>query len=151
MLEFIKFSTRNNCNQNCFFLMIVGTFCTIDNRCTTMQLIVDFFNNSFRITGNNHSLHPLLLGKDGICHPTRNKNRNHRIKRIFPPKGHTCNNHNHPIDNKRNISDISACFLPNCQTDNVCPTTRNIGTQSKANSHSHNDPTKQCIDNWVIC
>ena len=69
LLEFIKLSSGNNRHQNSFFLMIVSSLSAMDYCRPTMQLIVNLINHPVRMTGDNHSLHTLLLGKYRIRHP----------------------------------------------------------------------------------
>ena len=150
LLKFIKLSSCNNCHQNSFFLMIISSLSAMDYCRPTMQLVVNLINHSVWMTGDNHSLHALLLGKDSIRHSARHKNSNHGVQRIFPTKGQTCNQHNNPIDNQGNTPNIPARFFPNSQTDNISPTAGNTGLKGKANPCAHDHTTEKGVDNRII-
>ena len=130
--------------------MIIGPFGIVDNGCTAMQSLMDFLNNFIRLASDNHSLHPLLLGKDSICHSTRNKNGNHRIEGILPTKGHPCYQHDGPIDDERNFTDVLARSLSNGQTDNIGSPTGDIIPKGKTNPCPHNYTPKQGVHDRVI-
>ena len=84
---------------------------------------MNLVNHLFRMTGNNHGLHPLLLGKNSIRYTAGYKDGNHRVESVFPTEGKTSNQHNNPIDNQGDTAYITACFLANGQTNNICPST----------------------------
>ena len=131
--------------------MIIGSFCIVDHGSASVQFFMDFFDYLVRITGHNHGLHAFLLGKDCVCHTARYKNRNHRVKGVFPTKGQTCYQHNRPIDQERNTTNIPPCFLANGQADNICTTARNIVTECKTNPQAHDNTPKKGIDDGILC
>ena len=100
--------------------------------------------------GHNHSLHAFLLGKDRVCHPARDKDGNHRVKSVFPTKGQTRYQHDSPIYQERNTTDIPPRFLANGQTDNIRPTTGDIVSKSKTNPQAHDNAPKKGIDNRIL-
>ena len=86
---------------------------------------MNFVNHFFRMTGDNHGLHPLLLGKDRIRHTAGYKDGNHRVESVFPTEGQTSDQHNNAIYNQGDTANVAASFLADSQTDNIRPPTRN--------------------------
>ena len=130
--------------------MIISPFRIVDNGCSTMQTLMNFLNYLIRLASDNHSLHPLLLGKDCICHSTGHKNGNHRIEGIFPTKGHPCYQHDGPIDDERNFSDVLARSLSNGQANNIGSPTGDIVAKRKSNPCPHYNSPKESIHNRII-
>ena len=52
----------------------------------------------------------VLLGKDSVCDTARDKDGNHRVESVFPAKGQACYQHDSPIDQERNTTDIPPLF-----------------------------------------
>ena len=87
----------------------------------------------------------VLLGKDCICYTARDKDGNHRVEGVFPTKGQTCYQHDGPIYQERNTTNILTRFLANGQTDNIRPTTGDIVAKSKANPQAHDNTPKRAL------
>ena len=100
--------------------------------------------------GHNHSLHAFLLSKDSVCDTARDKDGNHRVESVFPTKGQACYQHDGPIYQERNTTDILTCFLANGQADDIRPTTGDIVAKSKTNPQAHDNTPKKGIDNRIL-
>ena len=92
-----------------------------------------------------------LLSKDSVCHTARDKDGNHRVEGVFPTKGQTSYQHDGPIYQERNTTDILTCFLANGQADDIRPTTGDIVAKSKANPQAHYNTPKKGIDDGILC
>ena len=85
----------------------------MDHSRSTVQFMMDFLNDGIWIASNNHGLHAFLFGENCICHTTWDKDSNHGIKGIFPAKGQTCNQHDCPVHQEGDASNVTTCLLTN--------------------------------------
>ena len=114
-----------------------------------MKFFVNHLDDPFRSSCHNQGLHLLLPGKEGICHPTGDKDGHHRIEGVLPAKEKACKEHDNPVDQKGNTAHTPSCHLANGQADNICSAAGNPGLEPIADTRSHDQTPKNSIDEGV--
>lgn len=84
--QFRLFVTRDDRKQNRFFIMLVCTFGTVDDRYPAPHPILDAINYALWFRGHDHDLHLLLLCVNHVHYARIDKNAECRIKGIRPAK-----------------------------------------------------------------
>ena len=91
-----------------------------------------------------------LLGKDRICHTARDKDGNHRVESVFPPKVKPAISMMVPFTKKEILPTFLPVFLRIVRLTIIRPTTGDIVSKSKTNPQAHDTPPKKGIDNRIL-